>query len=122
LTELLSRTAQSLTGRVHIVTVWPLSQGEITDTTETFLATLLADDSPAVPATPSPTTREQYVERVLAGDLRRSTSSTPDSVAGQLRNKLGDIFVCGVLLYLGERGAHVDDRLYVLPLGQLWSR
>lgn len=26
-----------------------------------------------------------------------------------------------VLLYLGDRGAHVDDRLHVLPLDRLWS-
>ncbi|MGH4017412.1 MAG: ATP-binding protein [Pseudonocardiaceae bacterium] len=65
----LPRTAQSLTGRVHVVTVWPLSQGEITGTVETFLTTLLADDSPTVPTALSRTSREQYVERVLAGGL-----------------------------------------------------
>ncbi len=65
----LPRTTQSLTGRVHVVTVWPLSQGELTGTTETFLTTLLAKDSPPVPTATSPTTREQYVQRVLAGGL-----------------------------------------------------
>lgn len=65
----LPRTAQSLTGRVHVVTVWPLSQGEITDTVETFLTTLLANDVPTVPTALSRTTREQYVRRVLAGGL-----------------------------------------------------
>ncbi len=306
----LPQTAQSLTGRVHIVTVWPLSQGEIAGTTETFLATLLANDSLAVPTTPSQTTREQYVESVLAGglpavlrrrpgrprarwyedyltlvverdvldirnihqsvvlpeflrtvaaqtgqilhiahaarsagikpalgedylrlleavflvhripawgvtlgarvnklpkihlvdsglggwllgltertisrrlpvamtefghlletfainellkqaswieeslryghyrtfdghevdlvvehhdgrrfaiEIKAGASYRPDDLRGltRLRDKLGDAFTCGVLLYLGERGAHVDDRLYVLPLDQLWSR
>ncbi|HET9255480.1 MAG TPA: AAA family ATPase, partial [Pseudonocardiaceae bacterium] len=65
----LPRTAQSLTGRVHVVTVWPLSQGELVGTTETFLTTLLAEDSPSIPTIASTTTREQYVRRVLAGGL-----------------------------------------------------
>lgn len=65
----LPRTAQSLTGRVHVETVWPLSQGEIAGTTEGFLAALLADERPEVSKSLPATSREEYVERVLAGGL-----------------------------------------------------
>ena len=61
--------------------------------------------------------------RCFAIEIKAGASYRPDDLRGltQLRNKLGDAFACGILLYLGERGAHVDDRLYVLPLDQLWS-
>ena len=68
-------TAQSLTGRVHVETMWPLSQGELAGTRESFVERLLAG---AIDQNSS--TQEdgpEYVERVLAGGLpaalRRST-------------------------------------------------
>jgi len=65
----LPRAAQSLTGRVHVETVWPLSQGEICGVTETFVEQLL--DAPSSPAhrPPSGTERVEYADRVLAGGL-----------------------------------------------------
>lgn len=65
----LPRTAQSLTGRVHVVTVWPLSQGEITGVRETFVEQLLTDPESLVAAVPSRTSRADYAERVLAGGM-----------------------------------------------------
>ena len=39
----------------------------------------------------------------------------------QLREKLGERFACGVVLYTGERALPFGDRLWVVPLAALWS-
>ncbi|GAA2490359.1 hypothetical protein Ahu01nite_020910 [Winogradskya humida] len=75
--DALPRTAQALTGRLHTMTIWPLSQGEINGQTEDFLPTLRADPEAMVAARPtSGTTRKEYVDRLCAGGfplaLRRS--------------------------------------------------
>jgi predicted AAA+ superfamily ATPase len=62
--------AQSLTGRVHVSTLWPLSQGELGGTRETFVDRFLAEPDTllALSDRPGPaTTRGEYVSRVLAG-------------------------------------------------------
>lgn len=61
--------AQSLTGRLHVMTLWPLSQGEIDGVEERFAQRLLTDPATLVPpvASGSDTTRADYVERVLRG-------------------------------------------------------
>jgi uncharacterized protein len=71
--------AQSLTGRLHVAPVWPLSQGEIGGITETFAATALTDPAATVTAAPSTTSRADYIARVVAGGfpeaLRRGTAA-----------------------------------------------
>ena len=63
--------AQALTGRLHIVTVLPFSQGEITGDREDFVDRLV--DHPlgaidvAVASGPSTTSRAEYVRRVAVG-------------------------------------------------------
>lgn len=61
--------AQALTGRVDIVPVLPLTQGEIDGTVEPFIAALLNDSgvdmSPRYPAT----TREEYARRATSGGM-----------------------------------------------------
>jgi hypothetical protein len=39
----------------------------------------------------------------------------------KLRDKLGDAFIAGVALYLGERSYTFEDRLHVMPVDRLWS-
>ena len=63
----LPAASQSLTGRAHIVTVWPLSQGELRGRRETFLEQLLGDPARLVRAAPSMTTRQDYERLILAG-------------------------------------------------------
>jgi predicted AAA+ superfamily ATPase len=63
----LPRAAQSLTGRVDIMSVWPLSQGEIDGRLEDFLPQLLDDPAGLRLPDVSPATFEGYAERVLAG-------------------------------------------------------
>lgn len=79
--DALPRTAQALTGRLHNMTIWPLSQGELNAVTENLLEALRADPDRAVAAHPtSQTTRAEYVNKVCAGGfplaLRRATTSS----------------------------------------------
>lgn len=59
--------AQSLTGRLHVMTLWPLSQGEIDGVEERFARRLLTEPETLVTLTPSNTARGEYVDRVLRG-------------------------------------------------------
>ncbi|HEV3311683.1 MAG TPA: DUF4143 domain-containing protein [Chloroflexota bacterium] len=59
--------SQSLTGRAHVMRLWPFSQGELEARPETFLDTLLSDARALVEAIPSATSREEYEQRILAG-------------------------------------------------------
>lgn len=66
--DAIPRTAQALTGRMHVLTILPLSQGEIDGQHENLLLALRADPAIAVAAHPtSTTTRQDYVDRVMAG-------------------------------------------------------
>jgi hypothetical protein len=65
--ETLPHAAQSLTGRAHVMTVWPLSQGEIDGVLETFVEQLLEDPRQLVNTRVSRTSREDYIARVVAG-------------------------------------------------------
>lgn len=76
----LPRAGQTLTGRVHVLPVWPLSQGEIAGRTETFLDQLLCRPQQLVTATRSDTSREAYAQRVLAGGMPLALARPPDSV------------------------------------------
>jgi uncharacterized protein len=78
--DALPRTAQALTGRLHSLTIWPLSQGEISGAEENLLPALRAGAAAAVAAVPtSTTTRSEYIDKVVAGGfplaLNRSSSS-----------------------------------------------
>lgn len=75
--DALPATAQALTGRLHALTIWPLSQGEIAGVRENLLEALRAGPEGVVSQVPTSTTaRRDYVERVCAGGmplaLRRS--------------------------------------------------
>lgn len=66
--DALPSTAQALTGRLHSLTIWPLSQGEIGGVHENFLETLIQDPQRLVASLGSSgSTRAEYVDRVCAG-------------------------------------------------------
>jgi predicted AAA+ superfamily ATPase len=68
--DALPATAQALTGRLHSVTIWPLSQGELTASRENLLEALRRDpDTAMAQHATSNTTREDYAARVCAGGL-----------------------------------------------------
>ena len=60
-------TAQSLTGRLHMVTVWPLSQGEIDGVHETFVEKLISEPERLVTTALSTTPRDEYLRRITRG-------------------------------------------------------
>ena len=66
--DALPAAAQSLTGRLSRLTVYPLSQGEIAGTDERLLQHLFTDAAAAVAAIPtSASTREEYIARMVSG-------------------------------------------------------
>lgn len=87
--DALPRTAQALTGRLHPMTIWPLSQGEIAGVTEDLLPALRDDPSGAVAAHPSSATRRaDYVDRLCAGGFPLALRRT-----GASRNRWFDDYV-----------------------------
>lgn len=77
--DALPRAAQALTGRLHLMEIYPLSQGEIAGVEEDFVETLLTDPASLVTSEASTTSRAEYVERVAVGGfpsaLRRRTAA-----------------------------------------------
>lgn len=59
--------AQALTGRLHLVTIYPFSQGEIGGIRENLVEVLFGDASWLVNPEPSSTSREEYIQRVVTG-------------------------------------------------------
>ncbi|HSO04380.1 MAG TPA: ATP-binding protein [Candidatus Limnocylindrales bacterium] len=71
------RTAQALTGRLHVLTILPLSQGEIAGVREDLLERLLIAPEEAVAALPtSSTTRAEYVQRLCVGGFPMAVRRT----------------------------------------------
>jgi hypothetical protein len=73
----LPAASQSLTGRAHVVTMWPLSQGELAGRREHALDALVTDPSALVTGTPSATTRADYEQIILAGGFPLALSRDP---------------------------------------------
>lgn len=67
--ESLPLSAQSLTGRLHKLTVWPLSQGEIEGVHETFVEQLMDEPARLVSDATSATSREEYIARIARGGM-----------------------------------------------------
>lgn len=68
--DALPATAQTLTGRLHALTIWPLFQGEIAGVREDLLGALRADPEGTVnQISTSAASRMDYVDRVCAGGL-----------------------------------------------------
>jgi len=62
---LLPRLADTLAGRMEVITLRPLSQGELAGTTETFLAKLFASGTPTWKSLPAD--RAELLRRVASG-------------------------------------------------------
>jgi predicted AAA+ superfamily ATPase len=63
----LPRVAETLAGRMEVLRLWPLSQGEIEGRREAFLDALLAGEPDALAGAGAPIGREDLVARVTAG-------------------------------------------------------
>lgn len=73
----LPTASQSLTGRAHVVTMWPLSQGEIAGYRENSLDALVSDPASLITAEPSSTTRADYEKAVLGGGFPLALARDP---------------------------------------------
>lgn len=95
--QALPLAAQSLTGRLHVMTILPLSQGELNGTYETFLERLLIDPrdavARAVASLPSHTSREEYIERVHSGGFPLALARSNEAA----RNRWFDDYIRLVL-------------------------
>jgi predicted AAA+ superfamily ATPase len=63
----LPRVAETLSGRMEVLQLWPLSQGEIEGRRETFLEALLAGDLNGVANATQPLGKSEIAERIEAG-------------------------------------------------------
>ncbi|HOA88089.1 ATP-binding protein [Propioniciclava tarda] len=61
--------------------------------------------------------------KVLGLEVKASSTARPDHATGlmRLRDRLGDDFVAGVVLHLGERAWNMGERLWALPVAALWE-
>jgi hypothetical protein len=70
--------AQALTGRVDIIPVLPLTQGEIDGVRETFVTKLLdGDDIEGAPPGTEAATREEYARRAASGGCQWPCAARP---------------------------------------------
>lgn len=73
----LPTASQSLTGRAHVVAMWPLSQGELAGRAESALDALVSDPATLVVGTPSESTRTDYERTVLGGGFPLALAREP---------------------------------------------
>lgn len=86
--ETMPLAAQSLTGRLHAIRVYPLAQTEIERYTPLLVERLFADPMSAVEAPASTTTREDYVDRIVRGGFPMALQRSPPA-----RNRWFDDYV-----------------------------
>jgi uncharacterized protein len=76
------KASQSLTGRAHVMAMWPLSQGELRGRKETFLDELMSDPASLTTPEPSRTDRANHEPMALADGfpiaIARPTQVTRD--------------------------------------------
>ncbi len=87
--EALPQAAQALTGRLHMLTVHPLSQGELAGVKEDFVERCLVRPSSLGTSAASTTTRADYIRRVVAGGFPAALQR-PE---GAVRNRWFDDYV-----------------------------
>lgn len=60
---------------------------------------------------------------VIPVEIKATASYHPNDIKGieMLKKRLGDRFVCGLLVYAGERTLQVADRVWAIPAHQLWQ-
>lgn len=72
---LIPQLAESLAGRMEILTLWPLSQGEIERIQEDFVDVAFADDP--LPLKRMQVDREDIIRRILAGGFPEALTLSP---------------------------------------------
>ena len=61
--------------------------------------------------------------RVLGIEVKAGATAKPEDFRGlkRLRAATGATFACGILLHDGDRIQRAGDRLFAMPVGQLWA-
>lgn len=72
---LVPQLSESLAGRMEIMTLWPLSQGEIQETQEGFIDVVFSDN--ALPVKRIPVGRDDIIGRILAGGYPEALTLSP---------------------------------------------
>jgi uncharacterized protein len=72
----LPRVAETLAGRIEVLRLWPLSQGEIEGRREGFLDALLGGDVAGLAAAAAPTPRDDLAARIAAGGFPEAVART----------------------------------------------
>lgn len=72
----LPRVAETLAGRMEVLRMWPLSQGEIEGHREGFLDALFAGEPEALAAGAVPSSRDELLGRIAAGGYPEAVSRT----------------------------------------------
>ncbi|HZE40225.1 MAG TPA: ATP-binding protein [Stackebrandtia sp.] len=90
---MLPRAAEALTGRAHIMTIWPLSQGELIGHRETFIDTVMTNPERLRERPTSGTTRDQYTHKILTGGMPIALSAPSDSARGRYFDDLVELIV-----------------------------
>lgn len=91
--SMLPTAAQALTGRAHVMTIWPLSQGELRRRRETFIDTLLLRPEQLRTEPTSTTTRPEYVDAILAGGLPLALAAPSEAARARYFDDLLELIV-----------------------------
>jgi len=81
--------AQSLTGRLNRITIYPLTQGEIEGQDIRLIEGLFADPAATVPGPSSMTSRDEYIDRMVRGGFPMALART----SAHARNRWFDDYV-----------------------------
>lgn len=65
----------------------------------------------------------EHVRRIVGIEVKAAATAKPDDFHAleRLRAASGKAFACGIVLHDGERIQRVGDKLFAMPLHQLWA-
>lgn len=90
---MLPRAAEALTGRAHVMTVWPLSQGELRGRREKFIDTVMESPDDLRSTTESTTSRDDYIQTILAGGMPIALAAATEDARARYFDDLVDLIL-----------------------------
>lgn len=90
---MLPRAAQALTGRAHIMTVWPLSQGELRGRREAFIDLVMENPDELRSPAESATSRDEYIQTILAGGMPIALTAANEDARTRYFDDLVDLIL-----------------------------
>jgi predicted AAA+ superfamily ATPase len=129
---LLRKHSESLAGRMEILTLWPLSQGEIEGVGEGFIDAVFGDKLPSLSKTTEDRTQtgqevdialENAAGKVVGIETKASKSVNAQDFKGlqTMSESLGPRFHRGIVLYTGSEGIPFGKNMQALPVSALWT-